>query len=449
MAILKTMDKCELIVNELAIKMRDPENVRHITLKRKNINPVIGYSPWADLSLSHGYPAIVLFYAHLDALHPAEGWDYVTHNYIVQIVRCLEKEGIQDASLYSGLTGICYAIWTATRKKTRYQSLLHSLNQQLITTVRDRLLVPLQIEVQRGIPSPAECYDVIQGIVGVGVYCLMNREEPMLLELLLEIIAVLIKRCQPITVGGREVEGWYLPVEFQFSDKDKQLYPLGNYNLGMAHGIPGILSFFSLCLLKEIEIPEQREMVKYLVKWIKNQSKSVDGEIIFPDRVAIKPDQTHFDYLHRDGWCYGTPGVTRSLYQASRGLKNQPLKNYALKVFKGIFNRTEEQWWLPGPTFCHGIAGLLAITNRMQLDTNDSWLLEKRDQLLGRLLSFYDSSFPFGFQDLEPSQFKKGNKDVSYRHINKPGLLDGTTGAALTLMNLGFKESSWDASFLI
>lgn len=71
----------QLIVSDLAEKLLDPQKVKETVLENTNKNPNLEYFPWSDFSLSHGYPALVLFYAHLDRYFPQHRWDFIAHEY--------------------------------------------------------------------------------------------------------------------------------------------------------------------------------------------------------------------------------------------------------------------------------------------------------------------------------------------------------------------------------
>jgi len=447
-----TLATTENVVKDLAKKMYDSQSIKKIVLLKSNKNPLSIHHPWADISLSHGFPALVCFYVQLDERFPQNGWGYVAHEYILKIGKILEAEGVHDFSLFSGLAGICYAVLKASKQKTRYQNLLNNLNPLLSNSIKKNFLVPLELDIKKEQPSSVNYYDTIQGIVGIGAYCLQDAQNPLLYESLTSIIETLIKRCKPIQIGNHQVPGWYVPVKYQFMEQDKELYPQGNFNLGLAHGIPGVLALLSLAYQKGIQLPFQRQTIRTIVKWIKNHSQVKNGLTIWPDRISFETEieqKAETNYLYRDAWCYGNPGIIRSLYLAGKALHNTALKKYALSIFKTTFDRPKEEWWLPGPTFCHGISGLLAITNRMAIDTKDPFLDTKVSFLRELLLQFYDSSHPFGFQDLEPTNYQKGKEGLTYISLNKAGLLEGASGIGLALLEIGKKGSSWDAPFLI
>jgi len=442
----------EAIILDLAHKMQNPLKVKATVLESTNKNPALDQLPWADQSLSHGFPALVSFYAHLDKYYPDQKWDLAAHEYVLQIVASIESDGIHDYSLFGGLSGICWSLLQASKSKTRYQKLLQTLNEDLVEAVKNYYLLPMKDDVQKKVPSGVQLYDLIQGIVGIGAYMLQDLHNPLFYETLISITQTLIERCRPIRIEGYKVHGWYVPNHFQFTDQDIQQFPKGNFNLGLAHGVPGILSFLSIAYAHGICLDHQLETIQQITNWLVSKNCGEKNSPRWCDRVSFEEETRNLSSsasIHRDAWCYGTPGVARSLYLAGDALKDNLLKNFASHAFRTIFQRSEEEWGLVSPTFCHGTVGLLAITFRMAQDTDDLYLYDHTENLKQKLISKFNASFPFGFQDLEPLTFQKGAMKLNYMGVNKAGLLEGAAGIGLGLLGISRKNAVWDTPFLM
>lgn len=442
----------EAIIIDLAHKMVNPLKVKAIVLESTNKNPAIDQFPWSDCSLSHGFPALVSFYAHLDAHFPDQKWDLAAHEYVLQIAASIESDGIHDYSLFGGLSGICWALLQASKNKTRYQKLLQTLNKELVEAVNNYYLLPMKEDVQKKIPSGVQLYDLIQGIVGIGSYMLQDMHHPLFYETLISVTHTLIERCRLIDVEGYRVPGWYVPNSFQFTEQDIQLFPKGNFNLGLAHGVPGILSFLAIAYAQGICLDHQVETMQYIAEWLINKNCGDKNAPRWRDRVSFEEETGNIPSkatMHRDAWCYGTPGVARSLYLAGQALNDHSLKQFATQAFKMIFHRSEDEWGLISPTFCHGIVGLLAVTHRMAQDTDDPILIAQTVHLKQKLINSFDTALPFGFQDLEPLTFQKGALKLDYMGVNKAGLLEGAAGIGLGLLGISRNNAVWDTPFLI
>lgn len=445
--VIEKMDTLSL-VKEIAERMKNPEYVKQIIVdpKNQNPNPVFHQIQWDDLSISGGYSSLLLLHSQLDQLFPEEKWDAAAHAYVLKIKEVIELKGFHSLSLYGGLTGVCFSIQQASRNGTRYQKLLSSLNQLLFTQLEKTYLLPIRENLETGRSSSPSLYDLIQGIVGIGLYGLKNLT-PEFLPVVEEMVRLTVRLTEPIKIENTWVPGWHFSREHQFLEQEKQAFPKGNFNLGLAHGVPGLMGFLALALLHGINVEGIKEGITRVAEWLKQWRRELNGidfwdsNISFEEQIAGRFTESR--RYSRQAWCYGTPGVARSLYIAGVALQNSELKQFALDSFCDLFLKNPKDWNLPGPTFCHGISGLLMITYLMARDTHSSFIEEKVKYLERTLLEFYRPEIPFGFRDFEPS------KDGSYVEIDRASILEGSQGVLLTLLSLHCPKISWHLPFLI
>lgn len=439
------------LVKEIADRMRDPDHVRATVIDPTNYNPKPLYdtSPWGGISLE-GYGGVLILFAQLDHLFPDEQWDAAAHQYVLKIKTIIETDGLNfmPLSLFGGLAGVCFALQQASRKGSRYQRLINILNDHLLENVENQYLVPLRDNLKNGKPSPMHLYDLIQGIVGIGSYALSNLSDLRLFRFSEELVEILIGFTKPILVEGKWSPGWYVPAQFQRLEEEKHSYPLGNFNLGLSHGVTGILAFLTIALLRGISLSGQKEAIEKIAFWLSSQQKEDQGTLFWPTIISFEEEialskERQCRFSGRDAWCYGTPGVARTLFLAGKAIGNESLINQALDSLCSVFKRNHEQWFLPGPTFCHGIAGLMMITLQM---ANDSQRTELKGHLIflnKLLLEYYHSEYPFGFKNYAPC--------IGHDHaqLNQVGLLEGTSGILLTILSSEHSCSCWHAPFLI
>jgi class I lanthipeptide synthase len=436
------------LVRSIADRMRESDRVKDLVLSPSNQNsdPAYHLHVWDDLSISSGYSGILLLFTELERHFGEEKWDTAAHQYVLKIKSSIESIGIASCSLYGGLAGICFAIQQASHDGTRYQKLLNVLNTILLERVQREYIAPIHEHLKEKKPCPATYYDTIQGISGIGLYYLMNLNSELFAKELTELVKLSISLTQPIMIDGHTVPGWYLSQKDQFIDLDKQRYPNGNFNLGLSHGIPGIVAFLSIALLHGVRVEGQEEAIERAVLWIQAKRQSHRFSSYWVKCVSFEEEISELRQNHNhgmDAWCYGSPGVARSLYLAGKALKKEDLKEYALRSFRTIFMRSREEWGLAGPTFCHGISGLLAITTVMAQETLDLELKNQVANLEQLLLQYYQGEYPFGFRDFEPM------KEGSYAQIDKAGILEGASGVLLSLLAVHTSAYHWRMPFLI
>ncbi len=431
-------------------RMKDPESVKAFMLDPANAHPdpiFPRFSAWNDVSLADGYPGLLLFFSTLQQCgFVDEGKEDIAYRYVLKIKEVLEENGCDNFSLFTGVSGICFALQQASCKGTRYQRLLNSLHTHLFKNIEKVFLEPMRYHFSHNQPSFAYLYDPIQGICGIGRYLLETLSVPSCFEFLRNIVQALINLSQPLNIDGKWVPGWYGSPADPLNVDYQSLYPKGNFNLGLAHGITGILAFLAIALMRGVEINGQKEAIICISSWIRAKSFLKDDVIQWPYSVSWEEEVEKADQDRipsRDAWCYGAPGIARTLFLAGKALANEELKNFAANAFRGIFCKSRLEWELPGPMLCHGIAGLLLITCAMAQEKECEDLVYKVNELEQMLLSFYNPDFPFGFKDVE--QCKQGGE----AQISKVGYLEGTTGVLLTLLNPSSHQSQCHLPFLI
>ncbi len=430
---------------EIAERFRSPDAVKAAVLDPKNCNPDPLYdrlpAMWDDLSLTAGFPGILLLMAELQPVDPNGGWDATAHLYVLKIRDAIETQGRISCAMHGGLAGVCFALLQASHNRTRYQRLLEKLEDHLIASVETSYFLPLHHNLDHALPSSPFIYDLISGITGIGLYGLICLEQERFVRFSEEIVRLLIRLAQGLKVGERSVPGWYLPSEMQFLEEDRRQYPQGNFNLGLAHGIPGVLGFLALALEKGICLDGQKEAIESISHWLQKKQKKLcwPGKISWEEEISGELKS----YSSRDAWCYGTPGVASALYFAGKVLKNKAWIDQALFAMRSVYDRSPEEWGLFSPTFCHGLSGLLLMSHLMAKREGDAKLQSHVKELQARVWDFYRPETPFGFPDFERT--KKGG----YASLNKAGVLEGGAGVLLTLLAVERNSSHWYYPFLI
>ncbi len=437
------------LIQQTAQQMLCPDRTKQQILDPKNKNPFpVSSAPyWSDLSIAGGYPGVLPLFVELDRLFPQDKWDAAAHKYIVKIKEVIESEGIGNLSIFGGLAGICFYVRQASKGGTRYRNFLSKLDAHLTSHLRAAYLEPFVHLLERSQSIPARYYETIYGLSGIGIYLLTNLKDSSFASLLYEIMDLLIALTRPRVIEGHLVPGWHVPCDSLFLEEDKLSNPKGNFNLGLSHGVPGVLAFLSIAALQGIQRPGQGEAMERIVSWLVRKRYASNGRFFWPGSVSFEEEvssQPKASVVSRDAWCYGTPGVARSLYLAGQALQDESLKQFALTSFLSIFASKEEEWQIPCPTFCHGISGLLLIAQLMARDSQSIAVEENVSKLRTLLLSHHSSSALFGFKTLDPMRNGQG-----FARVDRCDLLEGTAGILLTLLSLHTNGCSWHLPFLI
>ena len=91
----------------------------------------------------------------------------------------------------------------------------------------------------------------------------------------------------------------------------------------------------------------------------------------------------------RAAWCYGSPGIARSLWLAGEALDRDAYRYLAVSAMRDVFRRPVASRRIDAPTFCHGVAGLLAIALRFANDTGLPEFVDESCTLVEQLLGSY------------------------------------------------------------
>lgn len=432
-------DKIIEISKIIGNTLKNPEEVKK-KVSNCNNKSMLGGIPWEDTTLTAGYPSLVVFFSELDNFFPNEGWDLIAHEYLLALQDAMiTKSFHHDISLFSGLTGIAFAVRSASKNETRYSEFLEKIDcmvNEMVNEFCDKLAFE-----KKGI-SPL-WFDIISGLSGAGRYLLQVKNKNSK-ETLQKIDKCLISMGEPIEINYEKVMGWYVPNVYLFTEHDKKKYPEGVFNLGMAHGVAGFIAYLSLSGVYDINYKEKKKTIECMCDWLLDKSELRNYGLCWPSMISLQEDRKERetnDNITRDAWCYGSAGIGRALFLAGKFTERT---DYVLKskaVFKSIYSRTMNDWRLEGPSFCHGYSGLLQIINRMYMDTKEELYFSFKEKLIEIILEKYDANYPFGFVDEEGS-----NKVI------KIGLLDGVAGIILTLIStIEFKNHviTWDYPFLL
>ena len=389
---------------------------------------------WEPYGMAQGDAGVALFCSYLDACFPSEKWDVVGHDYLSLAVQAAQAAGTPPLGLFGGLAGLSFAAHSLSRNGSRYQRLLDALDASL----SGRALAEARKLVGRHGMAVSE-FDLISGLAGVGAYLLCRgaslATDPALRAILEGLVAL------TETSGG--VPHWYTPSELLADESMVSVYPAGNLNCGLAHGIPGPLAFMALALESGAEVDGLEAAVQRTADWLARHHTADAFGLNWPTAVPFSTDgAVAADSLDssRAAWCYGTPGVARALWLAGRTLGDENLGRLAIDGMAAVYRRPVPERRIDSPTFCHGVAGLLQVTVRFAQDTGLALFNDAAQSLCEQLLSSYDPDRPLGFASIEP----QGNL------VDQPGLLDGAGGVVLALLAAATDvPPTWDRLFLL
>jgi len=425
---------------EVSARLSVPSRVEEAAAATRAQTALSRSAHWAPYSIAQGYSGLAILWSYLDAISPEEAWDLTAREHLELAVRGAEAHTYHSAGLFSGLSGTAFSAWRLSRQGTRYRRLLSSLDCEITA---QSLLLADSVRTQHGMNVGD--FDVISGLSGIGVYLLCRRHEPGVEAALSAVVQALVH------LAGEEdgVPRWHTPVHQLWAEEGRQLYPHGNLNCGLAHGIPGPLAFLSLACRDGVESPGLMEGIARLADWLCRNRLDDSWGVNWPTAIPLVEAEGRLEApraaatketTSRCAWCYGSPGIARALWLAGEALDRDEYRALAVSAMEAVFRRPLAERRIDSPTFCHGVAGLLQITLRFANDTGQDVFLEQSRILVRQILASYQPESLLGFRNLE----------VPGCETDQPGLLDGAPGVALVLLAAATDvEPSWDRLFLL
>lgn len=213
---------------------------------------------------------------------------------------------------------------------------------------------------------------------------------------------------------GEELSGWNF----------------GRINLGVAHGVPGVaLAFRALADAhgqEERTATVLRRVADYLVAEAHTDSRGMITWL--PAALEGRPPAGEPSLRH--AWCYGTPGVSWTLWELGRVLHDHDLRRLAQNAFASFLARGDDaNVNLSGRedlALCHGDAGLMLLCDAFARHAGLDAAAHHRDLLADRLRARSGAYAEWAAED--------------------PSLLGGPSGVLAALLTVRSGDRRWLAA---
>lgn len=427
--------RAEEAVATVAERLEDPDRVAAVAGRDDNRDPIYGQVMWSPVTLSNGWPGVALFYGEL-ARQDAR-WLSTAHAHLSRAGETMRST--PHRGMFAGPAAVLTAAHAAAGEAGHYAGLRAKLADWLATLV----LTQLDHERRRertGVDWFS--YDLINGISGSARVLLASAEDPVesgprVQRALAAALDRLVRLAEPITALNHRVPGWWVPPEAQPTDRDRLDHPEGDFNVGLAHGVPGPLAVLSHAVHAGHEVAGQRVAIERMAEWLLRWKHTDEAGSYWPCRVSFADEVAGPDTMvrpaTRTAWCYGSPGVAAGLHAAGTALDRPSWTAESVAALRAALVRDEAEWAVDGPTICHGYAGLLAICNRIGVSTGDAALLDGTRRLVRSVLELADEQAAFVFPHLMRYPRGANTDGRTHKAVDVAGLLEGAAGVAAAL----------------
>lgn len=393
--------------------MSEPERIAHDVARALLTVEV------ADAGLAQGSAGMAIAFDCFDRHWPDEGFAEAVRSSLFSAAQrfVLHPTGV---GLYRGGSGVSWAIRRLPR---------HADDRLVAVADRIDLLLARRLEQQ---PWEGD-YDLVSGLAGIGAYALEGRDTETgrdLLEAVIDHLAMLAVEVGPGVA-------WYTPPERLPAWQAAQA-PNGLFNVGMAHGVPGVVALLGGAVEAGVAAEVARSLLEGAVAWILAQD---DGERM-PSWVALHKGPQPGRNL---AWCYGDPGVAAALAVAARATGEERWQRKAVRLAVRSAEREPAGERIDDASLCHGAAGLAQVFSRLHEWTGEPRLEAAAREWVDRTLAMRDlhqkfAGYPFAGQ----------NEDGTTSLSAAPGLLEGAAGVALSLLAADDPSAvSWDHFLLL
>ena len=387
-----------------------------------------------ETGLLGGKAGIVLLFAYLSKLFPVHKDSFGENEYLNKTLQYLDElsdvlaNDELDYNMSGGVAGIAFAFQ-------------HLRNMGLLDKSDDLNLSELDEFINLGVDNDFTHgnWDPLHGMTGLGIYFLERNTETGEKKWLEKIVDHLAAMRTPVG----EYKLWITP-GFEKISND-------NYNFGMAHGMPGVLSFLAQVYARGIKQKEIEELITSSLPFLLQHEFDDDAVCCFPTSIDVVPKENTEAPYSRHAWCYGDLCMANALIHCGKALhRSNPMaigwKDKGIQVALKTTRRTLENAGCMDAPFCHGTTGLAHQYNRIYKLTgnelfknaSENWLQITQEQ-------FYKPG-----QGAGGYYFRAFNKEKDvFEMTSQFGLLEGSAGIALVYLSCLYDiNPDWDAIFL-
>lgn len=359
-------------------------------------------------------------------------WDDKVYKMMEHLRYQLENKRKISLSLFSGLAYIGCIVKYYVNQTGFYLKFINSFDHLFV----ERVNAYLNSSNVSSSKVTTTTFDAISGLSGIAQYLFLITDIDTTSTL--KIIAnYLCKLTNYQIYKAHKVPGWFVHGENITTFLEKELYPNGQINYGMAHGITGVLAI----LLKLSQKNIQRHNVDLAINTIlqefeKVEYKSPSGVVYYPGMLDINDyinKNYYADNNERMSWCYGSVGILYILYLVYKYKNNYEKCNSILNSFDSIAIQGNSCWKLESPIICHGFAGTAHIFKLIYKERKSSFIKNAYEQLLNNIFQVYNPDYLYSFKDI---LWKKIDNKYQKISQDRNTFLEGGSGIISVL--LGF-----------
>lgn len=281
-------------------------------------------------------------------------------------------------------------------------------------------------------------YDLINGLVGIGVYAVARLAHPTGVQLLERVVEQLAALAEEKPTGIT----WHTPPQ-RLPEHQQRDFPNGYYNLGLSHGTPGVIALLGHAVAAGVALTTTSPLLDGAVRWLLAQepAPSCHIEEEAGGGFAAFVDQRQPAHPARLAWCYGDVGIAVTLLSTARRVQKPAWEAAARRIARRAAHRPSAQTGVRDSCLCHGTAGLAHLFNRLYQATDEPFFAQQaRDWLTQTFILRQPGRGVAGYSFWRNDQ----------TWVDTPGFLEGAAGIGLALLAAIMPvEPKWDRLLLV
>ncbi len=321
--------------------------------------------------------------------------------------------------LYAGWTGLG---WVTTHLEA---------DEDFVGVHVDRLL-----RAQLAAWPPRAGYDLISGLVGTGVFFL----ERLPADSAVEGITLVMDALEDCAVETDSGTTWFTSPDF-LPESQRRQAPNGYYNLGVAHGAPGVIGLLGRICAEGIAVGRAESLMQRNLAWVRAQQPNprlAELPSWIAPGVSRRPNR-------RMAWCYGPLGAAAVVLRAARTIGDCDSEQWAETLARACAHVVPSEGLVRDPGLCHGAAGNMHMFRRLHQYTGEAVFQSAADAWLEATLAYRSPGVGVGgfrsWMELESGELGWTN-DASF--------LSGSAGVGLALLAaITEGEPNWDRLLLL
>lgn len=370
-----------------------------------------------DLTLASGLAGeLLIAVATNEVAGPVKG----SVKTLIERLEFSASEHVLPPGLFSGLAGIDYSINEGLKALQVPKDKRISYHEEVVAFY----LTYLDTE------SARLEYDIISGLAGIGLWACTLDDEISGAKIAGKILDALNETKRNLS---SDMYAWETPVRREIISGKKQRENQDDYNLGLAHGVPGILLFISLAYGKGLLNNKKlaSDLVGGILHFLCDQANKQSR-----NNVGIYGHSTYNMDISRMAWCYGDPGVAVAIAVTNEYLPSEISKKLIVRLADSMSKREFMESGCIDGGICHGTTGVFLILKWLRM-LNESYISSTCVAAWAEYLNLRESHDWY-----KPSRLIWEMNVGDW--VNAPGYLNGVDGIlAVQAINSTNKQWNW------